>query len=172
MAKEVFDIDGRMSLSLRTLLFKPGELTLECARGRRSRYAPPLRLYLVISSLFFRSVLLSGTGEILNSGSDEAIVSEDQYPRLAFLMGRQRPVPGRHLGGKSRVVFLDKPVKERLLGAMARVHATVSLPSFLAGGLAENEQEVGWPWHDVRRQPTSGKSQGLSWAQLGEVRTK
>lgn len=35
------------------LLFKPGYLTAEFLAGRRMRYLPPLRLYLVLSVLFF-----------------------------------------------------------------------------------------------------------------------
>jgi len=45
--------DTRIVQTLKLLLFKPGELTAEFLRGRRARYIPPLRLYLVCSLLFF-----------------------------------------------------------------------------------------------------------------------
>jgi hypothetical protein len=45
--------DSRLWRSLKILLFRPGELTLEYIRGRRSAYLPPFRLYLVLSLLFF-----------------------------------------------------------------------------------------------------------------------
>ena len=35
------------------LLFKPGFLTLEYNKGRRVKYLPPLRMYLVLSVLIF-----------------------------------------------------------------------------------------------------------------------
>jgi Protein of unknown function (DUF3667) len=45
--------DSRLWRSLKTLLIRPGELTLEFVRGRRVSYLPPFRLYLVLSVLFF-----------------------------------------------------------------------------------------------------------------------
>ena len=41
------------------LMFKPGLLTREFLAGRRVRYLPPLRLYLVLSVVFF---LILGSG--------------------------------------------------------------------------------------------------------------
>ncbi|MGC8518546.1 MAG: DUF3667 domain-containing protein [Steroidobacteraceae bacterium] len=45
--------DSRLWLTLRALLFRPGSLTREFLDGRRVRYLPPVRLYLVVSLLFF-----------------------------------------------------------------------------------------------------------------------
>jgi hypothetical protein len=46
-------IDGRFWQTLYILLFKPGNLTKEYFAERRARYLPPVRLYLVLSVLFF-----------------------------------------------------------------------------------------------------------------------
>jgi hypothetical protein len=45
--------DSRLWYTLRALLFKPGHLTREFLNGRRARYLPPVRLYLVLSVVFF-----------------------------------------------------------------------------------------------------------------------
>ncbi len=45
--------DSRLWSTLLALLFKPGFLTREFLSGRRVRYLPPLRLYLIVSVLFF-----------------------------------------------------------------------------------------------------------------------
>ena len=45
--------DSRLWRTLAALLFRPGRLTAECLDGRRARYLPPIRLYLVLSVLFF-----------------------------------------------------------------------------------------------------------------------
>jgi hypothetical protein len=45
--------NSKIVQTLKLLLFKPGELTAEFLRGRRARYIPPLRLYLVCSLMFF-----------------------------------------------------------------------------------------------------------------------
>ena len=46
-------IDGRFWQTLYILLCKPGKLTKEYFEQRRARYLPPVRLYLVLSVLFF-----------------------------------------------------------------------------------------------------------------------
>jgi len=53
MSHELLDIDGKLWLTLRTMLAKPGKLTHEFNQGKRVKYTPPLRLYLAISILFF-----------------------------------------------------------------------------------------------------------------------
>jgi hypothetical protein len=45
--------DSRLWRTLGALLFRPGHLTREFLAGRRARYLPPVRLYLVISVVFF-----------------------------------------------------------------------------------------------------------------------
>jgi hypothetical protein len=47
------DVDGRLLSSLRLLLFRPGALTEEYLKGRRTRYLTPLRLYLLCSVAYF-----------------------------------------------------------------------------------------------------------------------
>jgi hypothetical protein len=51
--------DSRLWSTIIALLFRPGFLTREFLDGRRVRYLPPLRLYLVLSVLFF---LVIGSG--------------------------------------------------------------------------------------------------------------
>jgi hypothetical protein len=51
--------DSRLWSTILALLFKPGFLTREFLSGRRVRYLPPLRLYLVLSVLFFLILGLS-----------------------------------------------------------------------------------------------------------------
>ena len=59
-------LDSRVWRTLRALLLRPGYLTNEFLAGRRTRFLPPFRLYLVLSVIFF--VLLSC------KPSEEAIV--------------------------------------------------------------------------------------------------
>ena len=46
-------VDGSFWLTLRRLLTRPGFLTQEYFAERRARYAPPFRLYFVVSLVFF-----------------------------------------------------------------------------------------------------------------------
>lgn len=45
--------DGRLWQTLSKLLFSPGAMTADYLRGRRARYVPPFKLYLVTSVLVF-----------------------------------------------------------------------------------------------------------------------
>jgi hypothetical protein len=46
-------LDGRLWRTLAALMLRPGRLTQEYFAERRARYLPPVRLYLVLSVLFF-----------------------------------------------------------------------------------------------------------------------
>ena len=51
----VFSFDTRFFITLKYLITKPGLLTTEYWLGRRTKYLPPLRLYLVMSLVYFFS---------------------------------------------------------------------------------------------------------------------
>ena len=50
---ELFELDGRMLVSLRLLLTRPGELPRDYNAGRRAAHTSPVRMYLLISVVFF-----------------------------------------------------------------------------------------------------------------------
>jgi hypothetical protein len=50
---DLLDWDARIWRTLRPLAFRPGLLTQEFLRGRRTWYTPPFRMYLVLSVAFF-----------------------------------------------------------------------------------------------------------------------
>ncbi|NIL93612.1 MAG: DUF3667 domain-containing protein, partial [Woeseiaceae bacterium] len=50
---DLFELDSRLWQTLIPLLVRPGRLTHDYLQGRRARYMPPFRMYLVLSLLFF-----------------------------------------------------------------------------------------------------------------------
>jgi hypothetical protein len=73
--------DGRLALTLRELVRRPGMLTREFLEGRRARYVSPLRLYLMSSLVYF--LLAAAAPNVrLESGKD-----------LGLRLGL-RPMPG------------------------------------------------------------------------------
>ncbi|MDH3751164.1 MAG: DUF4286 family protein, partial [Gammaproteobacteria bacterium] len=50
---DLLEIDSRLWQTLIPLLIRPGRLTHDYLQGRRARYMPPFRMYLVLSLLFF-----------------------------------------------------------------------------------------------------------------------
>jgi hypothetical protein len=62
---DLFELDSRIWRTLRPLAFRPGLLTAEYLRGRRTHYTPPFRMYLVLSVVFF---LLASIGTDAGEG--------------------------------------------------------------------------------------------------------
>ena len=50
---DLFELDSRLWRTLSPLLLKPGKPTKDYLEGRRARYMPPFRMYLVLSLIFF-----------------------------------------------------------------------------------------------------------------------
>jgi len=50
---DYFTFDSRLFKSMGPLLFRPGFLTIEFNEGRRVKYIPPLRMYFIISIIYF-----------------------------------------------------------------------------------------------------------------------
>jgi hypothetical protein len=50
---DLFELDSRLWRTLVPLVIRPGRLTHDYLQGRRVRYMPPFRMYLVLSLLFF-----------------------------------------------------------------------------------------------------------------------
>ena len=50
---DLFELDSRLWRTILPLLVRPGLLTHDYLQGRRARYMPPFRMYLVLSVIFF-----------------------------------------------------------------------------------------------------------------------
>ncbi|MDK1022785.1 MAG: DUF3667 domain-containing protein, partial [Gammaproteobacteria bacterium] len=50
--EDIFSFNSRVSLTLLHLFFRPGFISDEYSKGRRARYVPPLRLYIITSVIF------------------------------------------------------------------------------------------------------------------------
>lgn len=75
-------LDGKLAQAFLSLITKPGFLTLEFMQGRRARYVPPFRLYLVISMLLFGALSLIPTHQKISANSEKVFgVEVDQKTR-------------------------------------------------------------------------------------------
>jgi hypothetical protein len=50
---DLLELDSRLWQTLIPLLIRPGQLTADYLQGKRARFMPPFRMYLVLSLLFF-----------------------------------------------------------------------------------------------------------------------
>jgi hypothetical protein len=78
--EDFLDFDSRFMRTMKPLLFIPGKLTRDYLDGRRFRYTPPLRLYIISSMAFFiMAAMLAGdavsfgSSEVTDSGESSSI---------------------------------------------------------------------------------------------------
>ena len=134
VVRETFDVDGRAARTLWTLLRWPGRLTRTFLDGRRRRYTPPLRLYIVVSVLFFIvAATAAEQGILLTEGQTaEADVPEqvrffaDELPQFMFLF---LPVFALLLKGAfPRRLLFDHLIHSLHLHSAAYIAMAVVLP--------------------------------------------
>lgn len=81
---ELYNLDSRAWQTLIVLFRRPGVLTADFFAGRRARYLPPVRLYLILSLAFFIVSSFGGqdseTRELPSEPFDCALLVEDWSP--------------------------------------------------------------------------------------------
>jgi hypothetical protein len=83
-------LEGKLWKTMKLLLLKPGQLSLEYMQGRRVRYIQPLRVYLTFSLIFF--ALFKFMGEDHHIGG----VKIDSVPVLTVDPGDKKPAASAH----------------------------------------------------------------------------
>ncbi len=63
-------LDGRVARTIPNLLGRPGRITRDYLKGRRARYMPPFRLYIIASLIFF--LLVPGLDQASDGFSESA----------------------------------------------------------------------------------------------------
>jgi hypothetical protein len=121
--------DSRLWQTLIALLFRPGFLTREFLEGRRARYLPPVRLYLVVSVIFF---VLGGLSTRLSS--PQAVFTNNgkfQYQLVTADQARRSGAAGQ--------------TPSRVAGGLAVVPPAPAVVQALCGQSAQYiEQHGGW----------------------------
>jgi len=83
---DVFSFDGRLFRTIPALMFRPGHITRAYIEGKRMRYVPPFRLFLITSVLFFlvlfgvtskQSWIANGEGFTFDQGLAAAAIEID-----------------------------------------------------------------------------------------------
>lgn len=74
---EYLGFDSAVFASIPALLFKPGFLTNQFNAGRRAEYISPLRLYLIVSAVFFFLEFNHGSSPVKDSPVQTTAVSSD-----------------------------------------------------------------------------------------------
>jgi|GEM_PF-1301392 len=72
----LFNFDGKNWLTMRTMLLQPGALTRHFTQGKVARYAPPIKVYLFTSFIFFILINIDGKEEVNDSVSKAQMSKE------------------------------------------------------------------------------------------------
>jgi hypothetical protein len=88
LVDEWLGVDNRLLRTVRGLFWPPGETINDYLSGKRARHVPPLKLYLVISALFFLTLQIAGTdvetgvadgmaGQSVQEGERSSVAADD-----------------------------------------------------------------------------------------------
>jgi hypothetical protein len=125
---DLLNADSRVWRTLIPLAFRPGLLTQDYLQGRRQRYTPPFRMYLVLSVVFFVLTSFEDPGRAieLNLNSNEANlqlkdgVDAAGAARTEPVVADTQPGPG---GPMYKARPLDDEARRLIEGIVARVPA-------------------------------------------------
>lgn len=92
MMANMWAFDTRVIKTLKSVLFKPGEMALDYTAGRRARYMPPFRFYIFISFIFFLLLNISTTRTFnekwsLMTDSDTLSITNREMDNLLTISG-------------------------------------------------------------------------------------
>lgn len=126
--------DARALKTLRLLVLHPGQLTQECLKGRRTRFVPPLRLYIFLSFLLFLvlglapgGVKVEGRTVITGTAQAEPAPPAREAPRAAAPGAED----GRLEEGVRRAASHPEAFKEHMFHWFSHVMFLL-LPAFAA----------------------------------------
>jgi hypothetical protein len=80
LMEDLLDLDSRFMRTMKPLLFKPGRLTRDYMEGRRFRYAPPMRLYIFSSIVFFLLAALISSDAISIGKNEQGDIQIAETP--------------------------------------------------------------------------------------------
>lgn len=136
-AEDLTHADSRLWQTLSALLFRPGFLTREFLEGRQARYLPPVRLYLVVSVIFF---LIAGLEARV---SNEGVILS--YNGSSF---NYQVVPAKGPAGAGAAARTPAQGKSGVVGGAAAVGSTpAARQSACEQSGAFVEQHAGWLAH-------------------------
>jgi hypothetical protein len=117
---DVFSMDSKIARTLAALIARPGWLTVEYLQGRQVHYVRPLRLYLVLSLVFF--VILTAFGEnqfVVSTGGDLASGDPQSEASVARTDSVDIATAGE-VGDALRAAKFEDPVRKPLRREFAR----------------------------------------------------
>ena len=136
LMEDLLDLDSRFMRTIKPLMFKPGRLTRDYMDGRRFRYAPPMRLYIFSSIVFFLLAAFLSSDAITING----VENNDSIIQLST----ENADEGLEaLGDVLKELPLDAQKQAEIAQIIAEEHSEESDgPLFRSGDISFNDE----PW--------------------------
>lgn len=83
-----FNLDSKIFRTLKLLIISPAKLTTEFIAGKRTRYIPPMRLYLLLSFIYFLVLSIDSPNKpdrIRISKTEDAVTVSDSANDVKYL---------------------------------------------------------------------------------------
>lgn len=132
---EFLHLDGKIVNTLKLLVAKPGQLTVEFLEGRRSRYVSPLRVYLTFSLIFFTlaAILPRGLESAVKVRGDTGLQGDTELERR-LATGMRKAEQDADLIGNAvlhhlpKIMFVLMPVFALIIWAFYRKQQQFYIP--------------------------------------------
>ncbi len=125
-------VDGRLMRSFRTLLTRPGELSLAHVAGRRRAFLGPLQLFLIANALFFAIQSLTHFN-ILSSTLDSHLHQQDWSPIAQSVVGHRLAAKGVSLAAFAPAFDRAAVLNAKALIILMALAFAPFLPAFFHG---------------------------------------
>lgn len=104
---DLMHFDGKLWHTAKFLILKPGFLSSEYLKGRRTRYVNPVSLYLFTSALFFLIFFSVFNGEQMKDNKNNSVERINKLDSSSFLILSNRLAPGKHLSRIQLAKLID-----------------------------------------------------------------
>jgi hypothetical protein len=116
--EDIFSLKSRVSLTLYHLFFKPGFISDEYSKGRRARYVPPLRLYIITSVIFVLLLSLQSALETPEQQIPIFVTTETSTPDNSNIAEATKPMTDEEVAAE-----IESNVSKLELGGLSDEHA-------------------------------------------------
>ncbi len=106
---DLFELDSRLWKTLGPLLVRPGRLTADYLQGKRARFMPPFRTYLVLSLLFFVVAFFDPREDLAILYADESIPEQAAGAEGSAALTDSETESVATPGGEEEVEANDEP---------------------------------------------------------------
>lgn len=141
VTEDFITLESRFLRTTGLLVFLPGVLTKSYVEGKRARYIPPVRLYLIVSVLFFVALSVTNVAivRIVVEPVDQRSVSERVFDNVKGLNSLAR-LQDADLGETPGLIGQREKVRKFLAKLEARLLSSVEPAEGAAQTPTENEE--------------------------------